>query len=108
MPTIQVSPVTYQKMGEVPTLRGHKNFTMKANTVINSSHPGREILKATTDGLEHFRKENCYQKYEKREILLLLINDTLNGASSSGDANDSFVCKRGNISRSGIIVFSAL
>lgn len=40
--------MAHQKMREVPTLSSYKYLTVKTNSVVYRSHPGRIVLKAVT------------------------------------------------------------
>jgi hypothetical protein len=90
-------------MGKVTPLSCDKHLTVKTNSVIDSSHPGRIILEQVTQVKNHINKPD---QDGINNIRLQIC--TLNEASSSSEARVSLVCKLGNICSSGAIVFSAL
>lgn len=100
---MQVPSVAQQKMGKVTSLSCDKHLTVKTNSIIYSSHPGRKILEEVTQVKNHSTKPILEGKNSIRVQIC-----TLNGASSSSEARVSLVCKLGNICSNGAIVCSAL
>jgi hypothetical protein len=77
-------------MGKVTPLSCDKHLTVKTNSVIDSSHPGRIILEQVTQVKNHRNKPD---------------QDGINNIRLQ---ICTLVCKLGNICSSGAIVFSAL